>query len=171
MSQSHSSQTGWTSVLTWAPRVLKPGERQCSLGQHVYSSRVNVFPATNAAAPEGAWKTRSPPGQSSRCVVTATCWNCWRHVHVFSLIIFLGFLGVSDGKEFACNAGDSNSIPGLGRSPGGGNDNPLQDSYLGNPMDGGTGRATVHGVAKSWTQLSDQHFHFIILIVIKFIFQ
>ena len=90
---------------------------------------------------------------------------------MFSLIIFLGFLGVSDGKEFACNAGDSNSIPGLGRSPGGGNGNPLQDSYLGNPMDGGTGRATVHGVAKSWTQLSDQHFHFIILIVIKFIFQ
>ena len=68
--------------------VLKLGECQCSLRQHMYSNRVNVFPATNAGAPEGAWKTRSPPGQSSRCIVTATCWNCWRHIHVFSFIIF-----------------------------------------------------------------------------------
>ena len=41
------------------------------------------------------------------------------------------------GKESACNAGDSSLIPGLGRSPGGGNDNPLQYSCLGNPMDRG----------------------------------
>ena len=48
----------------------------------------------------------------------------------------------------ACNAGDLGSIPGLGRSPGEGNGNPLQDSCLENPMDGGAWRATVHGVAK-----------------------
>ena len=47
------------------------------------------------------------------------------------------------------------SIPGLGRSPGGGNGNPLQYSCLENPMDGGAWRATVHGVAKSRTRLSD----------------
>ena len=41
----------------------------------------------------------------------------------------------SDGKEFACNAGDLASIPGLGRSPGEGNGNPLQYSHLENPMD------------------------------------
>ena len=46
-----------------------------------------------------------------------------------------GFPGGSDGKESACNAGDLGLIPGLGRSPGGGNDNPLQYSCLGNPMD------------------------------------
>ena len=51
-------------------------------------------------------------------------------------------------KESACNAGDVSSIPGWGRSPGEGNDNPLQYSCLGNPMDRGNLRATVHGVAK-----------------------
>ena len=46
---------------------------------------------------------------------------------------YLGFLGGSDGKESACNAGDLGSIPGLGRSPGGGHGNPLQYSGLENP--------------------------------------
>ena len=50
---------------------------------------------------------------------------------------------------------DMGSIPGLGRSPGEGNDNTLQYSCLENPMDRGAWRATVHGVAKSQTQLSD----------------
>ena len=67
----------------------------------------------------------------------------------------LGFPGGSDGKEFACNGEDPGSIPGLGRSPGEGNDNPLQYSCPENPMDGGAWQATVHGVAKSWTRLSD----------------
>ena len=48
---------------------------------------------------------------------------------------------------------DEGSIPGSGRSPGGGNGNPLQYSCLENPMDGGAWRAIVHGVAQSWTQL------------------
>ena len=61
----------------------------------------------------------------------------------------------------ACNAGDLGSIPGLGRSPGEGNGNPLQYSCLENPMDGGAWWATVHGVAKSWTRLSDFTFTFI----------
>ena len=51
--------------------------------------------------------------------------------------------------------GDAGSIPGLGRSPGEGNDNPLQYSYLENPMDRGAWWATVQKVTKSWTQLSD----------------
>ena len=46
-------------------------------------------------------------------------------------------MGSSDGKESACNAGDLGSIPGSGRSPGEGNGNPLQCSYLGNPTDRG----------------------------------
>ena len=50
------------------------------------------------------------------------------------------------------------SIPGSGRSPGGGHGNPLQYSCLENPMDRGAWRATVHGVAKSWTRLST-HIH------------
>ena len=49
----------------------------------------------------------------------------------------MGFPGGSDGKASAWNAGDPGSIPGLGRSPGEGNGNPLQHSCLENPMDGG----------------------------------
>ena len=55
------------------------------------------------------------------------------------------------GKESPCNAGDSDSIPGSGRSPGEGNGNLLQYFCLENPMDRGAWWATVHGVAKSQT--------------------
>ena len=61
----------------------------------------------------------------------------------------------SVGKEFACSAGDLGSIPGLGRSPGEGNGNPLQYPYLENLMDRGTWWIAVHGVAKSQARLSD----------------
>ena len=68
---------------------------------------------------------------------------------------FEGFAGGSDDKESACNAGDSGSIPGSGGSPGQGNGNPLQYSCLENPMERRTWRATVHGVTKNQTLLSD----------------
>ena len=58
----------------------------------------------------------------------------------------------------ASNVGDPDSIPGLGRSAGGGNGNPLQYPYQVNPMGRGAWQAAVHGVAKNWTQLSDWHF-------------
>ena len=61
-----------------------------------------------------------------------------------------GFPGGSVEKNLPANAGDVGSIPGLGRSLGG-NDNPLQDSCLGNPMDRGAWRAMVHGFTKSQT--------------------
>ena len=67
----------------------------------------------------------------------------------------MGFPGGSEVKASASNAVDPGSIPGLGRSPGEGNGNPLQYSCLENPMDGGAWWATVHGVAKSRTRLSD----------------
>ena len=63
----------------------------------------------------------------------------------------------SDGKESASNAGDPGSVPGSGRSPGGGNGNPLHYSHLEISMDKGPWRATVHGASKSQTRLSDQH--------------
>ena len=59
----------------------------------------------------------------------------------------------SDDKESACNAGDLGSIPGLGRSPGEENGNPLQYSCQENPMDRGAWGATVHRGAKGQTQL------------------
>ena len=67
----------------------------------------------------------------------------------------LGFPGGIGGKGSACNTGDMGSILVSGRSPGEGHGNPLQYSYLENPIDRGAWQATVHGVAKSWTQLSD----------------
>ena len=70
----------------------------------------------------------------------------------------MGFPVGSDGKESACNVGDLGSIPGLGGSPGGGNGHPLRYSGLENSMDRSLQWATVHGVAKSQTGLSDFHY-------------
>ena len=67
----------------------------------------------------------------------------------------MGFPGGSEVKASASNAGDLGSIPGSRRSPGEGNGNPLQYSCLEKPMDGEAWYATVHGVAKSQTRLSD----------------
>ena len=69
--------------------------------------------------------------------------------------VFLGFSGGSDRKESAYNARDLGSVPGLGRSTGRGHGNPLQYSCPENPTHRGALRATVHGVTKSRTQLSD----------------
>ena len=66
----------------------------------------------------------------------------------------LGLSLCSAGKEFACNEGDLGSIPGLGKSPGEGKGYPLQYSGLENSID-----YIVHGVTKSWTQLSEFPFH------------
>ena len=66
----------------------------------------------------------------------------------------MGFPGGSDGKQYACNAGDPGLIPELGRLPGEGNGNPLQYSWLENSIDR-VWWATVHEVAESQTRLSD----------------
>ena len=73
-------------------------------------------------------------------------------------IYFVGFPGGSEVKASAYIVGDLGLIPGSGRSPGEGNGNTLQYSCLENPMDGGAWWATVHGVAKSRTRLSDLTF-------------
>ena len=75
----------------------------------------------------------------SRIQIAGSLLNDMRHV---------SFPGSSDGKEPACNAGDPGSFPGVRRSPGEGNGNPLQYSCLENPMDRGAWLATVHGVAE-----------------------
>ena len=76
--------------------------------------------------------------------------NLWRHT------VLKGFPDGSAVRNLPANAGDSETdlIPVSGRSPGGGHCNPLKYSYLGNLMDRGAWWATVHGVAKSLTQLS-----------------
>ena len=89
--------------------------------------------------------------------------ECWRTylllketLFVFYDWVFLwGFLGGSNGKKSACNAGHPDSIPGLGRSPGEGHGSLLQHSCLENSMDRGGWWAIVHGVAQNWTWQSD----------------
>ena len=86
-----------------------------------------------------------------------TCSMCTIYIYIYTICtiylyliyiiyIYKGFSGCSAGKESACNAGDLSSIPGLGRSPGEGNGNPLQYFGLENSMD-----CIVNGVAKSRT--------------------
>ena len=94
-----------------------------------------------------------------------------RLLQTFDLV----FLGSPVGKESACKAGDQGSIPGSGRSPGEGNGNPVQDSCLENPMDGGAWWATVHKVAKesdtterlNWTELKNTTWASQLALVIK----
>ena len=81
--------------------------------------------------------------------------------YIYSLkpkYIHQGFPGDSDGKESACKVGNLGSIPGLGRYPGEENGYPLYYCGLENSMDRGAWQATVHGIAKSRTRLSDFHF-------------
>ena len=76
-----------------------------------------------------------------------------------SVLFLVGLAGRNSGQDSACNAGGtggSSLIPGLERSPGEGNGNPLQYSCLENPVDRGACWATVHGVAKSQTQFSSR---------------
>ena len=84
--------------------------------------------------------------------------------NLFSVSIpFLDFPVAQMIKNLSANAGGARNvgwIPGLGRSPGIGTGNPLQYSRLENPMDGGAWWATVRGVAKSWTRLSEFTFTF-----------
>ena len=73
-----------------------------------------------------------------------------------SYLILIGVsLVAQEGKESACNAGDPASVPGLGRSLGKGNVNPLQYSCLESPTDRGAWWVTDHGVTKSRKELSD----------------
>ena len=72
----------------------------------------------------------------------------------------IGFPGGSEGKESACNVRDPALIPGLGRSPGEGNGNPLWYSCLENPMDGEAWQAIVHQGHKELDMTEQLHFHF-----------
>ena len=74
--------------------------------------------------------------------------------------LYIGFPGGSAGKESTCNTNELGLMPELGRSPGEGNNYPLQYSGLENSMDREARQATVHGVAKSQTQLSNYTFSF-----------
>ena len=82
---------------------------------------------------------------------------CPRDCFEISYVLFWPSLVAQKVKNPPANAGDLGLIPESGRSPGEENSHPFQYSCLRNPMDRGTWRAIVHGVAKSWTHLRDWH--------------
>ena len=82
----------------------------------------------------------------------------YRQYYIIQYTNYMGFPGGSDGKESTCNVGDRGLIPELGSSPGEGNSYSLPYSGLENSMDREAWWATVHGVTKSQTQLSNFHF-------------
>ena len=87
---------------------------------------------------------------------TQECLREWvLYVCLPQLKIKRGFPDSSAGKESACNAGDLGLVPGLGKSPGERNGSPLQYSCLENSMDREAWWATVHGITKSQTRLSN----------------
>ena len=84
-----------------------------------------------------------------------------------NLRIYMDFSGGSESKECACKAGDTGSIPASGRSPGGGNVNPLQHSCLEKLMDRAAWWATVHGVAElDTTEVTKRRIYIIVSFAI-----
>ena len=94
------------------------------------------------------------PWANSQILLWNWVGNPWEVIHSLKYLLSTYYVSISgglDGKESACNAGDSGSTPGWGRFPGE-NGFPLQYSCMEHPMDRGVRQAAVHGVAKSWTQ-------------------
>ena len=109
------------------------------------------------------FERRFQPGQGQGATDPQHLFGTWLDmIHVspgmsngWSLSSITGIPGSSVEKKPPASEGDAGLIPGLGRSPGEGNGNPLRYSCLGNPKDRGAWRTTIHGVAKSRTQLSN----------------
>ena len=150
--QSHPNKSGFYSVT--------PGARLfCGLttgaGHHGTGPNSSC---TETPRPQPVESPRpSPPSLASRAAATRChIWlqrlGLWHHFY-FSKN---GFPGGSAVKNPSANAGDTGSVPGWGRSPGGGHGNPLQYSYLGSSMDRGAWWARVR-VARSRTRLTNTH--------------
>ena len=133
------------------------------LGRFSGGGNDNPFPyiCLQNSMNRGAWQTPVHGVAKSRKQV-----NDWAHRSVLYITWYKFFIRCmiynifshscgSEGKAFALNVGDLGLIPGSRRSPGEGNGNPLQYSYLENPIDWGSWWATVQAVAKSQTWLSD----------------
>ena len=106
---------------------------------------------------EGKWERGS--GWGDTCAPKCDSCRCMAKTPQCCQEVILQLNKWNLKKESACNAGDPGSIPGLGRSPGEGNGNPLQYFYLENPMDRGAWRATVLGVTEgqAWLKRLSMH--------------
>ena len=110
--------------------------------------------------------TLSPRIGSRSCSLSQWCYLTISSSATPSPFVFK-LSGGSDSKESACNAGDLDSILGLGRSPGEGNGYLLQYSYLENSMNRGASWATVHGVIRNLTWLSDWHYYTLTVTILS----
>ena len=156
---SEKAMAPHSSTLAWKiPWMEEPGRLQ-SMGSlrvgHDWVTSLSLFTfhtlekemATHSSVL--AWRipgTGKPGGLPSNGVTQSRTQLKWLSS---SIGVIYTFLGGSDCKESACNAGDLSSISGLGRSAGEGNGNPLQYSGLENPMDRGAWQATVDGITES----------------------
>ena len=111
--------------------------------------QARILESVAISSSRGSFWPRDPTCVS--CIGRRILYHCaaWKATLRYSIP------GGSDSKESTCSMGNLGSIPGLGRSVGGGHGNPLQCSCLENTMDRGVWWATSHGVTKSRTQLSD----------------
>ena len=117
-------------------------ERKC------VSSMARIQDVGAQETPSGRPAVPWPEGRPTSRADTSLILLCLHLPERGKEMVNVCFPGGSGVKASAWNAGDPGSIPGLGRSPGEGNGNPLQYSCLKNPMDGGAWRATVRGVPR-----------------------
>ena len=121
-----------TPTMLWTQELLR--KVQCSGDSKSFAKETRAFKMRSAVTTTGSWQqpTESHHWSWSSYNYTRSCQRIQHRKWKWK-----GFPGGLAGKESACSAGDLGLIPGLGRSPGEGNGNPLQYSYLENPMEGG----------------------------------
>ena len=151
------------------------GDLTRSPGFHMHSSQCQWYHSNPSSYCQRGWSASCEtlyPGlsvdlcfwQIGSSYVGLDKWKCMSGVENYSpwaklglelVFVWSSYPGGSDSKKSACSAGDLGLILGLGRSPGEGNGNPPQYSWLGNPKDRGAWQAAVHGVVKSQTWMSN----------------
>ena len=156
---------GWQKM-RWFDGITNSLNINLSKLQEIIKDRetryTTVYGVPRSRTPLNNWTTKKQQKSMFISNVTFFWWkNSVLNTINAYLYIYMGFLGGSEVKASAWNVGDLGSIPGSGRPPGERNGNLLQYYCLENPMEGGTWWATVHGVPKSRTQLSDLTFTFI----------
>ena len=116
------------------------------MGEHPSSGKYLSSDSTSIISEYGKIRILEPNPDIAQCLTVKKQEKT--HLNKIPVILRASLVEESVVKSLPANAGDAGSIPGLGRSPGEGNGNPLQYSCLGNPMEKGPWRATVHGVAR-----------------------
>ena len=133
--------------------ILLPLSHWGSPQWRLHSNKTEWSTCYNTGEPWEHYAKLKTPNIKGCILHDSFTWNVQnRQIHV---VIKMGFPGGSDSKESTCKARDPASIFGLGRSPGERNGYPLQYSSLENSMDGGAWQATVRGVSKNQTGLSE----------------